>query len=208
MKALTRSISPLRHAGKFGDLNAPGDADLHGRILGAKFGQIVGKPWPEQKLYGGGFALVLRAFEDRHVICLTAGPHDARDGGNEQTAAYSAMVRRVLGAEITPSKICNALHAIPRQALEIISDRVKAVIFRHRFGRSCRHVDGNADVLMLEPVSRQRIVAICPLPRRPIVLMLQPWRRLQLHGNERELIVCQNTLPFRRLPKRYQSIGQ
>ena len=83
MKALTRSISPLRHAGKFGDLNAPCDADLHGGILGAKFGQIIGKPWCEQKLYGRRFTLVLRTFEDGHVICFTTGPHDARDGGNE-----------------------------------------------------------------------------------------------------------------------------
>ena len=43
---------------------------------------------------------------------------------------------------------------IPHQFLEIVFDRVKGVVFRHRFGRNCRHVDGDADVLMLEPVGR------------------------------------------------------
>ena len=126
MKALTRSISPLGHAGKLGDLDAPRDAHLHGGVLGAKFGQIIGKPWCEQELYRRRFTLVLRTFEDRHVICFTAGSHDARNSGDEQTTADRAMVRRVLGAEITRGKICNALHSIPRQAPEIGSDRVKA----------------------------------------------------------------------------------
>ena len=117
------------------------------------------------------FPLSCAPSKDRHVICLTARPHDARHGGNEQAAAYGPMISRVIGAEITRSKVCNALHAIPRQAFEMVFDRVKAVILRNRFGHDCSHVYRDIDMLMLEPVSRQRIVAICPLSRRPIVLV-------------------------------------
>ena len=87
------------HAGKFGNLDAPGDADLHGGILGDEFGQVVGKPWREQKLYSCGFALVLRAFEDWNVVGLTARQPDARYRSNEKAAAHRAMVRRRVGAD-------------------------------------------------------------------------------------------------------------
>src|SRR5262249_46648574 len=139
---------------------------------------------------------------------FAAGSHDARYSGNEQTTADRAMVRRVLGAEVTRSKIWNACNAVPNQALEGTFDRMKAVIFRHRFGRNCRYVYRDADFFLLEPSGGERVIAIRPLLGAPIVLILQPWRRLQLHGHERELIVSEHSLPLRRLSQRYQGVGE
>jgi hypothetical protein len=72
------------------------------------------------------------------------------------------------------------------------------IVFCYRFGSVRGYFGVNADKFMLEPVGCQNIVAVGPLCRRPaIILRLPSGRRFHQHGDERELVVSKDALPFR-----------
>src|SRR5215831_18223680 len=71
--------------------------------------------------------LTLRTFENQHVVCLTARPRDARDGGNEEHRADGGGVLVLWGAKIGRKPRRQPLDAIPLESVHIIPNGMEAM---------------------------------------------------------------------------------
>ncbi len=129
-----------------------------------------------------GFQRSLRAFQDQHGVELASGPHDARHGADEETAAdhldisqslfglrsHRIVRRSIDSAAMIEEKQADPMLAIPDEAGEKIAHRMKAVSAR----LDRHHVLHDAGRRLLEALG----VQIGAQPGRVVVA---PWPRLE-----------------------------
>src|SRR5262245_9406829 len=96
------------------------------------------------------------------MVVLAAWSHDTRDCGDEHAEADFAMVGRGVGAEMCCSKMSKTFGAIPCQSGEIVAHGMKRCVLGYRLDSGSCDGDADTNALTLQPVRRQRVVAVGP----------------------------------------------
>ena len=107
-------------------------------------------------------------------------------------------------AEIGGEPDVEPWRSIPIQRVQVVANRVRGILARNCLNATTHHPDLSGDPLVLKPFTCAGIVVVRPA----VSFLIAPRRRLRRDRPRRELVVSDDTTPFRRIAKRVEDVTQ